>query len=38
MSTLAGNGTQGLADGSGSSASFKTPTGVALDVYVADRR
>ena len=41
VSTLAGNGTSGSADGSGSSASFSQPIDVAVDssgnVYVADR-
>jgi hypothetical protein len=40
VSTLAGSGTQGTADGPGSGASFNGPTGVAMDgagnVYVAD--
>ena len=40
VSTLAGSGAQGSADGSGTAASFKSPTGVAVDgagnVYVAD--
>jgi sugar lactone lactonase YvrE len=40
VSTLAGNGSQGSADGTGANASFKWPSGVAVDaagnVYVAD--
>jgi subtilisin family serine protease len=40
VSTLAGSGTAGFADGTGTSASFNIPTGVAVavggDVYVAD--
>lgn len=40
VSTLAGNGTAGFADGSGASAMFNNPQGVAVDasgvVYVAD--
>ena len=40
VSTLAGSGTAGSADGAGTAASFKNPTGVAVDskgnVYVAD--
>ncbi|WP_394351410.1 YDG domain-containing protein, partial [Psychroflexus aurantiacus] len=40
VSTLAGSGVSGFADGTGSSAQFRTPTGVAVDasgnVYVAD--
>ena len=40
VSTLAGTGSQGAADGPGSSATFNSPTGVAVDgagnVYVAD--
>jgi hypothetical protein len=40
VSTLAGNGSYALADGSGTSASFKFPSGVAVDgsgnVYVGD--
>jgi sugar lactone lactonase YvrE len=40
VSTLAGTGTQGFADGAGSGASFASPAGVAVDglgnVYVAD--
>ena len=41
VSTLAGSGTSGYADGTGTSAKFSYPTGVAVDgagnVYVADR-
>jgi DNA-binding beta-propeller fold protein YncE len=41
VSTLAGNGDQGFADGATAEASFSRPTGVAVDrdgvVYVADR-
>jgi len=40
VSTLAGSGVAGFSDGKGKSASFKSPTGIALDssgnVYVAD--
>jgi streptogramin lyase len=40
VSTLAGSGTAGFADGSGASASFNSPFGIAVDaagnVYVAD--
>ena len=40
VSTLAGNGTYGYTDGTGTSAKFKNPTGIAVDgagnVYVAD--
>ncbi len=40
VSTLAGNGTKGFADGSSTTAQFSSPTGVAVDasgnVYVAD--
>ncbi len=39
VSTLAGNGTDGFADGSGTSANFSSPIGIATDgssVYVAD--
>ena len=40
VSTLAGSGVAGFSDGNGTSASFKSPTGIALDssgnVYVAD--
>ena len=42
VSTLAGSGKAGFADGTGAEASFNTPEGVALDskgnVYVADAR
>jgi sugar lactone lactonase YvrE len=42
VTTLAGNGTAGLADGTGTAASFYDPTGVAVDafgnIYVADTR
>lgn len=41
VSTLAGNGVAGFADGAGAEAQFANPTGVAVDatgnVYVADR-
>ena len=41
VSTLAGNGTAGSADGTGTAAQFNSPTGVAVDnsgtVYVADQ-
>ena len=41
VSTLAGNGTAGSADGTGTAAQFNNPTGVAVDnsgtVYVADQ-
>ena len=41
VSTLAGSGTSGYADGTGTSAQFNSPIGVAVDgagnVYVADR-
>jgi len=41
VSTLAGNGAQGFADGDGATAAFNFPTGVAVDaagnVYVADQ-
>jgi DNA-binding beta-propeller fold protein YncE len=41
VSTLAGNGIQGFADGAAAEASFRQPSGVAIDregvVYVADR-
>ncbi|WP_166727717.1 putative Ig domain-containing protein [Mucilaginibacter gilvus] len=40
VSTLAGNGLEGFADGKGTAASFRAPSGVAVDpdnnVYVAD--
>jgi mucin-19 len=40
VTTLAGNGASGFADGSGTSASFRSPTGVVVDslgnVFVAD--
>ena len=40
VSTLAGTGTEGFANGAGNTAQFKNPTGVAVDssgnVYVAD--
>ena len=40
VTTLAGSGTYGFADGTGSAAAFQTPSGVAVDssgtVYVAD--
>ncbi|QEM04795.1 hypothetical protein DIU31_015205 [Mucilaginibacter rubeus] len=42
VSTLAGNGTQGSADGKGADASFNRPSGLGLDasgdIYVADTR
>ncbi len=41
LSTLAGSGTAGFADGAGTTARFRNPTGVAVDelgnVFVADR-
>ena len=41
VSTLAGSGTSGYTDGTGTSAQFKSPRGVAVDgagnVYVADQ-
>jgi len=40
VTTLAGNGTQGATDGTGTSASFNSPTGIATDgtnLYVADK-
>ena len=41
VSTLAGTGTEGFADGAGSSAQFHLPSGIAVDgqgnLYVADR-
>ena len=41
VSTLAGSGTPGYTDGTGTSAQFSSPTGVAVDgagnVYVADQ-
>lgn len=41
VSTLAGSGTAGFANGTGQAAQFKNPTGVAVDaagtVYVADQ-
>ena len=42
VSTLAGSGSEGSADGTGTAASFHNPSGVAVDnsgiVYVADTR
>ena len=42
VSTFAGNGTFGSANGNGTSASFNHPTGVAVDIdgniYVADQK
>ncbi len=41
VTTLAGSGKKGFADGTGAEASFKSPTGVALDlvgnIYVSDK-